>query len=223
MVTTAGTVAVALVLDLSESVAGTALDDLLQACNALADALAPGDVAWVVTFSDQFRLSAGPVHDAGAIREALSHVRTRGGTSMWDALFASTSLVTGAAGRSLVLVMSDGVDTSSWLDEKPALDALKRSEVVIDAIMPRAPSSGFLALEAVTTTTDGDVMNAATGEHSKDQLVRILNEFRAGYVLSYTPTGVKTGDGWHSVKVRLKNGSARVQTRAGYDARAIAK
>ena len=122
LATTAGQVSVALVLDLSGSVEQEGIEDLERACQALVDALEPADRAWLITFADAFALKAGPAQDRPTLRRALENLRPGGGTSMWDAMFAAVSLVSGTEGRSLVLAFTDGVDTTSWLDEDRALD-----------------------------------------------------------------------------------------------------
>jgi hypothetical protein len=45
--------------------------------------------------------------------------------------------------------------------------------------------------------------------------VRILDEFRQRYLLSYSPAGVPR-EGWHPLEVRVKPRRAIVRTRAGY-------
>ena len=45
-----------------------------------------------------------------------------------------------------------------------------------------------------------------------------LDEFRTGYVLWYTPAGVKR-PGWHTIQVKLKQPQKfEVRARNGYDA-----
>ena len=44
------------------------------------------------------------------------------------------------AGRALLIVFSDGVDTSSWLSADAVLDAAKRSDVVVYGVSVTAQS-----------------------------------------------------------------------------------
>jgi hypothetical protein len=60
------------------------------------------------------------------------------------------------------------------------------------------------------------VWPAADGADLSRQFVGVLREFRSRYLLIYEPTGVRRDDGWHEVKVRLKNGRADVKARPGY-------
>jgi Ca-activated chloride channel family protein len=45
---------------------------------------------------------------------------------------------------------------------------------------------------------------------------RILEEYRQRYVLTFTPEGVKSGDGWHTLEVRLKRRGLTVRSRTRY-------
>jgi VWFA-related protein len=220
--TTADTVAVAILLDLSGSVEAAGLGDLRHATDELIRALQPGDRAWFLTFEQTFVLKVGPTIDRAAVQRALSAIRPGGGTSLWDAMFASISLVTGMAGRSLLLVLSDGIDSTSWLDEQRAIEAIKRAEVVVSTIRPfDAWPGGNAPMEVAANATGGRVMFAKRGDRMAQQFVELLNEFRLGYVLTYTPTNVpRRADGWHKVEIKLKNKKGSVRARPGYyDAR----
>ena len=240
-----GHISVAVALDLSNSVEDAGLDELLNACAGLVDALAPDDLSWLVTFADELALKAGPARDPAVIRSALSHLYPGGGTRMWDALIGAVSLVQNQRGRSLVLLFTDGQDSTSWLDEDRAIDTLKRADVVVSAIRPRAvpwyavpqpaipramqaspdpqPPVAFVApqglvqLEAAAKTTGGKVLTAEKDARLRDQFVALLDEFRMGYVLSFTPTHYEPHkDGWHRVEVKLKDKPGSVRTRSGY-------
>lgn len=216
--TTADTVAVAILLDLSGSVEAAGLADLRHATGELVRALQPGDRAWFLTVQQAFALKVGPTTDREAVQRALETIRPGGGTSLWDAMFASISLVTGMAGRSLLLVLSDGIDSTSWLDERRAIEAIKRAEVVVSTIRPfDAWPGGNAPMEVAANATGGRVMFAKRGDRMAQQFVELLNEFRLGYVLTYTPTNVpKRADGWHKVEIKLKEKKGSIRARPGY-------
>ena len=48
------------------------------------------------------------------------------------------------------------------------------------------------------------------------ELEGVLKEFRSRYLLAFTPTGVRSDDGWHELKVRLKGRPGKVKARPGY-------
>ena len=47
----------------------------------------------------------------------------------------------------------------------------------------------------------------------------ILKEFRQRYVLAFTPKGVATGNGWHTLEVKVKRPGTTVRARSRYSGR----
>ena len=224
--TTEGDVAVALVLDTSGSVKGSALDHLVAASQTLVSMLKPGDTVSLVTFSNRLWLEAGSVRDPTVISHALLDASAAGRTALWDALLAGASLVAGRTQRSLVLVFTDGSDNSSWTTREQLEESLKRSEAVVYAVQsgdwanPGAPVwAGTRALQSVVNQTGGDVYKAESGIKLSQQFTAILDTFRSRYLLTYEPTGVRRDDGWHRVDVRVRGRQANVVVRPGYYAR----
>jgi hypothetical protein len=76
----------------------------------------------------------GAAHDRqGRHRRALGGLRPRGGTALYDGLFAASALPSSPA-RTLVAVFSDGEDNISWLDEPRVKDALARSNALVHVV-----------------------------------------------------------------------------------------
>lgn len=194
-------------------------EELVRASQTLASCLLPADRAWLLTFAQSFDLRAGPTNNPAVIQTALANAPFAGGKTLWDALFASVSLVAGLDGRALVIVFSDGGEPffkAGWLDEDRAIDALRRSEVTVAAVQPRSDVSSPTALERAARATGGVVIEAERTPHLKEQFDGLLNDFRLSYLLTYTPAGVGRGDGWHKLSVRLRNRPGSVTTREGY-------
>lgn len=216
-------VSVALALDISQSMVVDYWDEMLRATEELVDALQPDDTAYLLTFSSHLELRAGPVTDRERIRKALSNIRAGGGTSMWDALFGAIALAGDRTARSLALVFSDGEDSTSWANEDRMLDTIRRSDVVFSIIrprhaMPRGSASVFVPLERAALASGGVILKTERGQKLDVQFVNLLNEFRQGYVLSYSAAGIPAkADGWHDVEVTLKrHRNGRVRVRPGY-------
>lgn len=215
-------VSVALALDISESMAKDYWEEMLQATEELVDALQPGDTAHFLTFANHLELRAGPVKDREQLRRALTGLRPGGGTSLWDALFGAIALAGDRTARSLALIFSDGEDSSSWANETRMLDTIRRSDVVFSIIRPRhavahGEASVFLPLERAAVASGGVILKTERGQKLDEQFVNLLNEFRQGYVLSYSAEGIPARpDGWHQVDVRLKDRKGRVRVRPGY-------
>lgn len=215
-------VSVSVALDISGSVARDYMEEMLTATEELVRALRPGDTAWLMTFASHIELRAGPVSDRDTLRRALAGLLPGGGTSMWDAMFGAIALAGNRTARSLALVFTDGEDSTSWANEDRMLDTIRRSDVVFSVIRPRhavsnGPVSAFLPLERAAIASGGVILKTERGYKLDRQFVNLLNEFRQGYVLSYSATGIPAkANGWHDVEVRLKDRKGRVRVRPGY-------
>jgi VWFA-related protein len=228
-----------LALDVSESVKGAPLEHLRAAIGAAGEALSPRDRLSLLTFSHQLDLAASPTADSAVVGSAAQAVEARGATALYDA--ALTALVTRQRidGRAVLLLFSDGADTSSWLDPRAVIDAAQRSDVVIYGVTLRhqteqrnarearqnrlerdwfreAPASfGRQFLSLLTEDTGGTVLVAERSDQLRETFVRVVSEFKSRYILSYTPRGVE-GGGWHSIDVSLKGKRGDVTARRGY-------
>src|SRR5262249_26195190 len=137
-----------------------------------------------------------------------------GETSLADGVYAAMMIGESDAGRALVMVFSDGVDTASWLTDDRVLDAARRGDAVVYSVgIGDGGSSSFL--RELTSLTGGSAHKVDSGRDLRATFLRILDEFRHRYLVSYTPRGV-THDGWHRLEVRVKNRRASIKARPGY-------
>ena len=214
------TINLALVLDTSASVDGEQLQSLVAASRALLLALRPGDSVSLVTFAGGLSLRSAVGGEPSTIAAALSAVSGRGRTALWDGLFAGLAVVGGASGPALVILFTDGADNMSWLRQSQIVEAVRRSEAVVYAVVPRVDLLLLPGLEEVTAVSGGEVLSTDRRLVVARQFVDILAEFRARYLLMYEPAGVGRNDGWHRVSVKVKGKNATVRTRPGYYAMA---
>ena len=130
-----------------------------------------------------------------------------------DGTYAGIMVGESDVGRSLLIVFSDGVDTSSWLSPHGVLDIAKRSDVVAYRVSTRSPLNPAF-LRDLTSFTGGQLFEVEKTANLEAIFLGVLEEFRQRYLLSYTPRGVAP-DGWHRLAVRVKRkchgqGSSRV-------------
>ena len=204
---------VVLALDMSDSVAGDRLERLRSAGNAILGGLQKNDQAALVTFSQSVQLGAKLSGDVAPVREALSRALGKGETSLIDGTFAAMQIGESDAGRALLIIFSDGLDTASWLRAERVLDAAKRSDVVAYAVAVRSPAKPEF-LRDLTSLTGGKLFEVEKTEKLDSLFLGILEEFRQRYLVSYTPRGV-VKEGWHKLDVRVKR-SGTVKARPGY-------
>jgi len=203
-----------LALDMSDSVVGERLESLRSAGLGLVEGLAKDDQAALITFSKRVRLGSELTTDLSRLRSALDAAAGSGNTALIDGVYAALALSDSDAGRALVIVFSDGLDTSSWLTAQTVLDAAKRSDAVAYAVTVQSRAKPEF-LRDLTTATAGRLFEVEKSGNLRSIFLSILEEFRHRYVVSYTPRGVATG-GWHTLEVRIKNRKATIKARPGY-------
>jgi VWFA-related protein len=208
---------VILALDMSDSVTGDRLDHLRDAGRLLLGELRRDDQAALVTFSHSVRLGADLTPDAVAVRTALDAAVASGDTALIDGAYAAITLGESDAGRALLIVFSDGVDTSSWLSADAVLNVAKRSDAVVYVVAVKSAIKPQF-LHDLTSFSGGRLFEIEKTSNLGPIFLRILDEFRLRYLVSYNPRGVSK-DGWHRLDVRLKGRRGTVKARPGYLAR----
>ncbi len=215
-----------MVLDTSGSLAGDRLTNLIEACNGLVKSLRPEDRVSLITFSEPVKLAVKATRDRAPILAALTGLQADGSTSVNDAIFLALQMrpVDSGESRPVLLLFSDGRDTSSWLRSDHVIEATKRSGMVVHVVElvadewmgargPEARPSSFLG--ALADTGGGRRWFAKSSRDLRELFGKALNELRARYLLTYSPNGVSR-EGWHDVKVTLKNARGEVTARPGY-------
>jgi VWFA-related protein len=206
---------VVLALDMSGSVDGERLDNLKSAGLSLVGALERGDHVGLVTLSHVVTLGSGLTDDVSAVRATLNRAGGQGETALIDGAYAAMALGESDAGRALLIVFSDGLDTASWLPAAVVLDIAKRSDVVVYAVATQSRVKPEF-LRELTSLTGGRLYEVEKTANLASIFVRVLQEFRQRYLVSYTPKGVDQ-PGWHRLEVRVKGRrKPAIQARPGY-------
>jgi VWFA-related protein len=203
-----------LALDMSESVAGDKLSHLRAAGNALLSGLKKDDHAALITFNYMVNLRVKLTTDIRLVRSALESAVSAGNTSLIDATYAALTVAESAEGRPLLIVFSDGLDTSSFLQGVAVLNAAKRGRSVAYAVSAgRLPNSTFL--RDLCRFTGGSFFEAESTRNLEGIFLTILEEFRRRYLVCYVPQGVAPA-GWHNLDVRIRRRNVTIKARPGY-------
>lgn len=200
-------------LDVSGSVTGERLDELRAASETAIGFLTPRDRAGLLTFSHEVVLRTPLTSDLARVRGSLELPEERGRTALVDAAYAALVQADGGTGRALAVVLSDGVDTASWLRAADVIETAKRLDVVLFGIATGAPEGNVL--NELADASGGDLIRIESTRALAATLGALMRDFRQRYLLSYTPDGVARG-GWHTLDVRVKRRGASVKARKGY-------
>ena len=103
---------VALVLDMSYS-SVFKLDDIQSAARIFTFKLRPDDRVTVVSFDEKSHVLCEPTNDRRIMQLAIDGSRIASGTSLYDTLDDVFTKLSSAGGRKAIVLLSDGVDTSS--------------------------------------------------------------------------------------------------------------
>lgn len=230
-------VRIALLVDVSGSmrVMGKAVDAQLAA-RQLLSALGPRDEASIYAFDTRLERVTGFTTDRNRLESALDNVVPPfGQTSLYDAVAETARDITGdvrsraapelAPSRLAVVVLTDGIDTSSRLSAAEVSTVASGIDVPVYvlAVMsslddPRNVSTGRameLASElgSLSRWTGGDLFTASAPAHVSLAARQIVDELRHQYVLAFEAS---SQPGWRPVEIRARNRDHVVRTRAGY-------
>ncbi len=114
------------------------------------------------------------------------------------------------------MLLSDGADRYSEAPASAALDAARRSDVMVYPIALGADRPPLFA--ELATLTGGRSFHTRDAAALTTALRGIARELRRQYLLGYTPaqgTGSTPGE-WRSIDVRVKRSGVQVRARDGY-------
>ena len=222
---------VTIVLDVSASVTGAVLDQLRLAIHQLKGDLTTRDRLKLVAFNMRVRRLSDFAAPAAATDEAFASLTGRGSSAIFDSLAVSLATPSPEGRRHLIVLFSDGQDSSSITDPDALFDVARRTTptvaVVLASSVPTNPVSMFSRsadrrpisiarmYDQLGRETGGQVVSLTAGDNLTSTFRRVLAEFRASYVLYYTPRGVDRS-GTHTLDVRVKREGTEVRARRGY-------
>jgi hypothetical protein len=153
-------------------------------------------------------------------------------TSLFDGVVAVLMQPAEAGRRRLIIVLTDGIDSSSVLDYKIRADIMDRSEGVVHLVTveqtqrnPQFADSIARVMSVVgdydwilrdiASRTGGRFYTIGADEPPARRLREAVEEFRTRYVLRYVPTGVER-TGSHDLVVTTPGKRYQIHARRGY-------
>jgi len=125
---------VAILIDISYSTVFK-IEELKAAASAFVEQLSPNDRVAIIAFDQLPYLLTKPTTNRAATRLAIDSIRTGSGTSLYDALDLAFRQIADYRGRKAVVLLSDGVDTTSQLTNPRRIrEAIIEEDVIIYSI-----------------------------------------------------------------------------------------
>ena len=219
-------ITVVVMLDTSFSMAGK-LKLLKAGAEQFLIRMLPADRGRVGAFNDKIQISAEFTGDRDYLINELQLLDFGNPTRLYDAIAASVNELLGIDGRRVVLIFTDGDDTSSQSDWKEVLEVARNEEVMIYAIGLRAEffngrrtvrSRPDRNLRQFAQETGGGYFELQENDELGSTFTRVAQELHSQYLIGFSPTEL---DGKvHELSVRLRNQNMTARARRSYVASA---
>jgi len=178
------------------------------------------DIVAVIQFDSTVTLVQDFTADLGRLKSALQTLRAGGSTSLYDAVYLGIEeKLKGETGRRVLVIVSDGDDTSSTTSRKEVIDRAQKSDVVMYAmgIRDREFPSNFDALKDLTRETGGDFFPVSKNTIDMQKAMQAIQQNIVNqYNISYRSTNATRDGKFRRLQVRLKKDGHKARHRAGY-------
>jgi Ca-activated chloride channel family protein len=187
----------------------------------------PGkDRATIIGFDNEPYMTADFTDDPVKLSAGLKQLTVGGGTAAYDAVYNTVQkklAVQGSDRRRMIILISDGYDTSSDNSLDEALKMAQKHDVVIYAIsinkITKATGEekreGDKAIRKFVDETGGRAYFPEALTELAAEFQKIEEELRSQYLLSYTPANPFNGT-YRKIRVELTDKKYKAHTRAGY-------
>lgn len=163
--------------------------------------LRPIDAMSVMQFSEIVDEIQGFTSDITKVDRGISSVRTGSATALYDAVYLGSESLSRRKGRKVMVIITDGGDTSSRSSYAESLRAAQISEAIIYPIImvPIEASAGRdlggeHALIQMATDTGGKYYYAKSLKQLDGAFKQISEELRTQYLLGYYPPKTASSD-----------------------------
>lgn len=219
---------IALAVDTSES---TRRDMKLETASAkkfVHSILRPQDRLALFEISEDILQRTRYTADVRSIDHGIDDLQKGAGTSLYDAIYLAADTLLDRQGRKVMVLITDGGDTTSHTDYAAALRHAQEAEAIVYSIIivPIAADAGRNtggehALIQVSKDTGGKYYYAESIEQLDQAFRQISDELRTQYLLAYYPVRRLSDSSFRRIIVEVTRkepevGQFEVRHRAGY-------
>lgn len=184
----------------------------------------PKDSIALYSFNHEVTLQSNFTRNPQRIEKALPKLRSEAGTSLYDAIVLASEGLSERDGRRVMVVVTDGGDTTSYRKYHDALQAAHDADTVLYAlvVMPITNDAGRNvggenALTQISKSTGGRAFFPSANKTLDNAFLDILRDLRTQYLIGYYPRNLPASpDKFRRVSVRLKRSDLQAFTRDGY-------
>jgi Ca-activated chloride channel family protein len=166
--------------------------------------------------------------DLKMIERGIDNLRTGPGTSIYDAIYLCSESLLDREGRKVLVLITDGGDTTSKADYNNALRRAQQAEAIVYSIIVVPVEAdagrnlgGEHALIQISKDTGGKYYYAEGEQQLDDAFRKISDELRTQYLLAFYPSRKLSDSPFRRIHVALNKKDPegkpyQVRHRAGY-------
>jgi Ca-activated chloride channel family protein len=182
------------------------------------------DAVELLSFNYEIVRQNNFTHNPLSIERSLKLLKGEAGTSLYDAVYWAGRDLEARDGRKVIVIVTDGGDTTSRKDFHAAVSSAQMADAVIYPVLVVPITNeagrnigGENALTTMAQWTGGRVFVPTVGAALDQAFSEIIRELRTQYMLGYYPKNVPlTQDKFHRLEVKLRRADLRVTARNGY-------
>jgi tight adherence protein C len=205
-------VALALALDTSGSMAGRPFVAAKAAVISLIERLGPADQASLVTFNATARIAQSLTGDVRSLVAATEAAAAGGDTAIYDAvaLAVDTLAASRPDARRAVVLLTDGVDTSSKSSAASAVSKLAASGMPVHVIA-LGPSLDMRVLADLTRAAPGgQLFEAPSSTQLAGIYAGLAERLRTQYSVSYRSNAIAGDGATIGLEISLRRGASQL-------------
>ena len=178
----------------------------------------------VVEFADDVRAARFSQAEFPRLVERIRSSKAKGRTSLYDAVTVFLGSAYDQTGRKVLVIFTDGDDTSSSRRWDETVRLLRASDVIVYPMgFLSNRGSARLGLQSklleIARLTGGRAAFPGTMKDLDPMYASIAAEIQGQYLLGYVPTNTARDGKWRKVEIKLKRAPSertQIRTREGY-------
>jgi VWFA-related protein len=210
---------IALLIDTSGSVKDKLDYEIATASEFFKAILRPNkDLALIIQFDSEVNLIQDFTQNQRDLLKALNRLNAGNSTALYDAVYlAANEKLKGETGRKVMIVITDGADTSSKVRKEEAIESAHKSDVLIYGIGVRSEETDFSVLKRFADETGGMFFSPRANFKEIQAAFRAISEELQGqYSLAYTSSNKNKDGSFRAIDIQCKISGVRIRARKGY-------
>src|SRR5688500_7933750 len=162
----------------------------------------------LVEFADDVRAARFSQGEFPRLVERIRSSKAKGRTSLYDAMTVYLGSAYDQTGRKVLVIFTDGDDTSNSRRWEETLRLLRASDVTVYPMGSMTNRAARLLLQSklmeIARLTGGRAVFPSSMKELDPMYAAIAAEIHGQYVLGYVPTNVARDGKWRKVEIKLK-------------------